>query len=126
MLRRSGGFDVPDFLAAGPRDIVVPQSGAQAAREALGTTVPAERGHAAGAGWHDPGCVRWPWRSPSSSSRCLAAGVIAAIGAVIWLRYGLPAALVIAGFVLLFVADGEYQMGRLRDCVGAGLAAAIS
>jgi Putative prokaryotic signal transducing protein len=35
MSRRSGGFDVPDFLAAGPRDILVPQSGAEAAREAL-------------------------------------------------------------------------------------------
>jgi Putative prokaryotic signal transducing protein len=35
MLRRSRGFDVPDFLAAGPRDVLVPQSGAQAAREAL-------------------------------------------------------------------------------------------
>src|SRR5829696_6481456 len=36
LLRRSGGFDVPDFLAAGPRDILVPQSGASAARDALG------------------------------------------------------------------------------------------
>jgi hypothetical protein len=35
MLRRSRGFDVPDFLSAGPRDILVPESGAQAAREAL-------------------------------------------------------------------------------------------
>jgi hypothetical protein len=35
MLRRSGGADVPDFMAAGPRDIMVPESGAQAAREAL-------------------------------------------------------------------------------------------
>ena len=34
MSRRSGGFDVPDFLAAGPRDILVPESGAEAAREA--------------------------------------------------------------------------------------------
>src|SRR3954464_6603135 len=33
--RRSGGFDVPDFLAAGPRDILVPASGAEAARDAL-------------------------------------------------------------------------------------------
>ena len=40
MLRRSGGFDVPDFLAAGPRDVLVPQSGAIAAREALGTPAP--------------------------------------------------------------------------------------
>jgi Putative prokaryotic signal transducing protein/zinc-ribbon domain len=35
MARRAGGFDVPDFLAAGPRDILVPESGVQAAREAL-------------------------------------------------------------------------------------------
>jgi hypothetical protein len=40
LLRRSGGFDVPDFLAAGPRDVLVPQSGEIAAREALGTTAP--------------------------------------------------------------------------------------
>jgi hypothetical protein len=35
MTRRSGGFDVPDFLAAGPRDVLVPRSGADAARELL-------------------------------------------------------------------------------------------
>ncbi|MBS1871386.1 MAG: DUF2007 domain-containing protein [Actinobacteria bacterium] len=35
MTKRSGGFDVPDFLAAGPRDVLVPQSGADAARELL-------------------------------------------------------------------------------------------
>ena len=35
MLRRSRGFDVADMLAAGPRDVLVPESGAQAAREAL-------------------------------------------------------------------------------------------
>jgi hypothetical protein len=40
LLRRSAGFDVPDFLAAGPRDVLVPQSGALAAREALGTSAP--------------------------------------------------------------------------------------
>jgi hypothetical protein len=33
--RRARGFDVPDFLAAGPRDILVPASGAPAAREVL-------------------------------------------------------------------------------------------
>jgi hypothetical protein len=36
LARRSGGFDVPDFLAAGPRDILVPSSGLDAAREILG------------------------------------------------------------------------------------------
>lgn len=35
MTRRSAAFDVPDFLAAGPRDILVPSSGAQAARDLL-------------------------------------------------------------------------------------------
>jgi hypothetical protein len=35
MLRRSAGFDVPDFLAAGPRDVLVPESGAVTAREVL-------------------------------------------------------------------------------------------
>lgn len=35
MLRRSAGFDVPDFLAAGPRDVLVPQAGLSAAREIL-------------------------------------------------------------------------------------------
>jgi Putative prokaryotic signal transducing protein len=35
MSRRSRGADVPDFMAAGPRDVLVPESGAEAAREAL-------------------------------------------------------------------------------------------
>ena len=35
LLRRSAGYDVPDLLAAGPRDIVVPLSGAAVARQVL-------------------------------------------------------------------------------------------
>jgi hypothetical protein len=35
MLRRSRGFDVPDMLAAGPRDVMVPASGADPARDVL-------------------------------------------------------------------------------------------
>ena len=35
VLRRTAGFDVPDFLAAGPRDVLVPASGATTAREVL-------------------------------------------------------------------------------------------
>jgi hypothetical protein len=34
-LRRSAGFDVPDFLAAGPRDVLVPDSGSEVARALL-------------------------------------------------------------------------------------------
>jgi hypothetical protein len=40
MTRRSGGFDVPDFLAAGPRDVLVPSSGADAARDLLRPQLP--------------------------------------------------------------------------------------
>jgi len=34
-LRRTAGFDVPDFLAAGPRDVLVAESGLGVAREVL-------------------------------------------------------------------------------------------
>ena len=35
MLKRTRGFDVPDYLAGGPRDILVPETGAEAARAVL-------------------------------------------------------------------------------------------
>jgi hypothetical protein len=35
LIRRAAGFDVPDFMASGPREILVPASGAQAARDML-------------------------------------------------------------------------------------------
>jgi len=35
VVRRSGGADVPDFLAAGARDVLVPASMAEIARDAL-------------------------------------------------------------------------------------------
>ena len=35
LLKRTAGFDVPDFLAAGPRDVLVPQSGEDVARDVL-------------------------------------------------------------------------------------------
>jgi hypothetical protein len=41
VVRRSGGFDVPDFLAAGPRDIMVAESGVEIARDVLGVEPPA-------------------------------------------------------------------------------------
>jgi hypothetical protein len=48
MLRRTAGFDVPDFLAAGPRDVMVPLAGAEAARDVLlqADLAPAEEGGA--------------------------------------------------------------------------------
>jgi hypothetical protein len=38
VVKRSQGFDVPDFLASGPRDVFAAASGAAAAREALAGT----------------------------------------------------------------------------------------
>jgi hypothetical protein len=35
MLKRAAGFDVPDFLAAGPRQILVAEEVAERAREVL-------------------------------------------------------------------------------------------
>jgi hypothetical protein len=35
LVRRSPGADVPEFLAAGPRDVLVPESGADTARNLL-------------------------------------------------------------------------------------------
>jgi hypothetical protein len=46
VLRRSGGADVPEFGGAGARDVLVPESGAQAAREALSWERPAPDGSA--------------------------------------------------------------------------------
>ncbi len=40
ILRRCGGFDVPDMIAAGPRDVLVPASGVEAARAMLAAEVP--------------------------------------------------------------------------------------
>jgi hypothetical protein len=55
LVRRTGGADVPDFLAAGPREILVPATGAALARELLGTPDPAE---AAPAGEVTPAWVK--------------------------------------------------------------------
>lgn len=41
--QRSGGFDVPDFLAAGPRNVLVAASAQDTARELLGDRTGEER-----------------------------------------------------------------------------------
>jgi hypothetical protein len=70
-LRRTRGFDVPDMLAAGPRDVMVPASGHDAAREML---LEAEIVHDEAA-------------EPTAPSRVLGVllGVLALGGLVIWL-----------------------------------------
>jgi hypothetical protein len=74
--RRRRGFDVPDFLAAGPRDILVPQAAFEAARELLaGAAISTEE-----------------YRLAESDDRPLRllAGVIAALAGaafVVWVLY---------------------------------------
>src|SRR4051794_21104929 len=73
MLQRTRGFDVPDMLAAGPRDIMVPRTGLDAAREGLlqADLLPAESAGSA---------IDRPFR--------ILAGLLAAIGVValiLWL-----------------------------------------
>ena len=60
MLHRSGGFDVPDFLASGPRDILVPQSAEPDARDLLGTVrddAPGQPPSGTSATWIRPAAV---------------------------------------------------------------------
>ena len=51
----------------------------------------------------------------------VAAGVDRGDRPVIWIRYVLPAVLVLAGFVVLFVVDGSTKWDGFAMCVGAGL-----
>ena len=64
--RRAGGFDVPDFLAAGPRDVLVPAGGADVAREVLGERGRRPRRGSAARGAPGSGCSRSSWRSSSA------------------------------------------------------------
>jgi hypothetical protein len=73
MLRRTRGFDVPDMLAAGPRDVLVPASGAAAAREVL---LEAEL--------IDEHAAARPVQSPARLLAVLCA-VVALVGVIAWL-----------------------------------------
>jgi Putative prokaryotic signal transducing protein len=44
VLKRSRGFDNPDFLAGGPHDVMVPEGAAKRAREVLAETMIEEEG----------------------------------------------------------------------------------
>jgi len=78
ILRRTRGFDVPDFLAAGPRDVLVPESGYQTARELLRDaellTVEGDPGSLPGVG------------SPGRLALWLAAAVLLAF-VIVWLLF---------------------------------------
>jgi hypothetical protein len=82
MLRRTRGFDVPDFLAAGPRDVLVPESAVELAHELLDQS-PADAGADEG--------------PPSGPARSLAVKGVAALLAAL-LLFG-----ALAGAILLLV-----------------------
>jgi hypothetical protein len=69
LLRRTAGFDVPDMLAAGPRDVMVARSGMATAREVLleAHLIPSTPATAATAG---------PWRLLAGLLVALAIGVL--------------------------------------------------
>ncbi len=73
-LRRTRGFDVPEMLAAGPRDVLVPASGVTAAREVL---------HKEGMLTEDEALRRAQDRPSRVLAVLLAA--VALVGLVVWL-----------------------------------------
>jgi hypothetical protein len=73
LIRRTGGFDVPDFLAAGPREILVPASGAELARELL---------QPAPTSWRQPGEGTPVW--VQALAVALAVGLLALIAAAVF------------------------------------------
>ena len=54
-LRRTAGFDVPEMMAAGPRDVLVPDSGVEVARQVLLESEIGVSGPTEGAGGPAPG-----------------------------------------------------------------------
>ena len=87
MAKRTRGFDVPDFLAAGPRDVLVPQAAEEAARDVLANVeiegemeerreVGGEAALTAGAG-----------RTPAAQLLFWILVGLAAAAAIVWLLY---------------------------------------
>ena len=76
IVRRTAGFDVPDYLAGGPRDVLVAESAVQAARQMLLETdlAPQERPAAEGG------------RGPLKTA-LIVAGVVAAAMLLVWLLW---------------------------------------
>jgi hypothetical protein len=83
LLRRSAGFDVPDFLAAGPRDVLVPRSAAEHARETLNGHDLAEEAPPSGESPASPGPAGSPAHIARLAGLVLAGGSLAA--GIAWL-----------------------------------------
>jgi hypothetical protein len=78
ILRRTRGFDVPDMLAAGPRDVLVPEAAAADARELLtGTDLAADAAEVEAA------------RQPPSRFALWFLAALAAAALLVWVLYRL-------------------------------------
>ena len=75
LVRRSGGFDVPDFLASGWRDILVLAAGADAVCELLGDRRPP--------GWSLPAARRPPWMRALAVTLAVVVLVLAAASVLV-------------------------------------------
>jgi hypothetical protein len=83
-LRRTAGFDVPDFLAAGPRDVLVAESGLGVAREILLESEITQEPEAPVR--RDPSSPALPhWRGV-----VWALSLLAAAGVIVWVAAGAP------------------------------------
>lgn len=88
VLKRSGGFDNPDFLAAGPHDVMVTTQIAPRAREVLADLALAEGGGAEGELEAMGYAGRRGGVSPGQFTLWFAVAVLGAI-ALIWVLYEL-------------------------------------
>jgi hypothetical protein len=78
ILRRTRGFDVPDMLAAGPRDVLVPEAAAEEAHELLtGTDLATEAAAVEAA------------RQPASRFALWFAAAVLAAAVLVWVLYRL-------------------------------------
>jgi hypothetical protein len=88
MVKRTRGFDVPDYLAGGPRDILVPETGAETARRLLqGTELEAEGEERAELQGHARLAVAGP-TSPARLAFWVLVALVAAF-AIVWVLYQL-------------------------------------
>lgn len=94
--KRTRGFDVPDFLAAGPRDILVPESAAEAANDLLTSAIIDPEGELSG-----------PAAEPSSG------------GGLNPVRPdGTPAPVKLLAWILIVVAAGSALLGLVYALTG--------
>lgn len=79
VIRRAGGFDVPDFLAAGPRDILVAASGVDVARDVLASVRGGDEARGADAPFAGPVVRGVALAMLIIAAASVAAGVLAAL-----------------------------------------------